>query len=131
MHRARNQLLACARLSVDQHRRIGRRHGLHLVQNAPQCLALADDLFELQLAANLVFQVQLFERELVLQVGNFSERHGVFHRNGYLVRHLREKRKVVRRKRIFPVRAERQHACRAAPPLQGSVGQRLQFQLRR
>ena len=86
--RARDQFLAGAGFAVDQHRGIGGRDGLHLLQHAAQRLALADDLFELQLAADFVFEVQLLLRELVLQVGNFAERQRVFDGDRHLARDL-------------------------------------------
>ena len=89
MHGARDQFLAGAGFAVDQHGGIGGRHGLHLLQHAAQRLALADDLFELQLAADFVFEIQLLLRELVLQVGDFAERQRVFDGDRHLARDLR------------------------------------------
>src|SRR5436305_601338 len=64
----RDQFLARARLAPDEHGRIGRRDRLDLSQDPPQRHALADDLLEVVLSADLFFQVHLLARELLLKL---------------------------------------------------------------
>ena len=54
---ARHQLLAGAGFTEDQHVRVGRRNHFHLPQDPPQGRAVADHLFEVLLA----FDVLLFD----------------------------------------------------------------------
>ena len=61
-----------------------------------QRLAAADDLFELIVAANLVFEVQLLARELRVQLFNPLVRHGIAHRNRDLPGHPGQQRKLIR-----------------------------------
>ena len=61
-----------AGLAVDQHRGIGGRDGLHLLQHLPERRALADDLLEVVLRADLVFEVELLLAQLVLQFRDLS-----------------------------------------------------------
>src|SRR5712664_355101 len=51
---ARDQFLPGSGLAIDQDRRIGWRYGLDLLQHAPQGGTAADNLLEVQLAADLV-----------------------------------------------------------------------------
>src|SRR5689334_11184142 len=93
--RARDQLLPGARLPVDQDRGIGGSDGLDLLQDVAQGVTPADDLFELQLAADLVLEIQLFLCKLVLQVGDLTESFGILDGNRNLLGDLSEKREVV------------------------------------
>ena len=72
MNRARDQFLAGAGLAVNQHRRIGRRHRFHLLERTPQRSAGPYDLFEIQLAADLIFQVQILLRQPVFEIGDLA-----------------------------------------------------------
>src|SRR5215470_18895856 len=67
-----DQLFAGAGLAVDQDRGIRRGDGFHLSQHLPQCRALADDVRELPIASNLVLQVELFQRDRVLERSNLA-----------------------------------------------------------
>ena len=71
--RARDQFLAGARLALNQHRRIGRRDDLDLLQHLPERRALADDLLEVVLGADLVFEVELLGAQLLLQLRDLLE----------------------------------------------------------
>ena len=88
--RARDQLLAGARLAEDEHRRVGRRDGLHLVQRALQRGRVADDLLEVVVGADLLLEVDLLGRELVLERGDLLERERVLDREGHLLRDRRD-----------------------------------------
>ena len=67
--RARDQLLAGARLAEEQDRAVGRRHGLDRLQHLPQRGAGADDLAEL--VVKLAFEILLFVDQLRVEVGDF------------------------------------------------------------
>ena len=111
--RARDQFLAGARLALDQHRRVGRRDDLDLLQHLPERRALADDLVEVVLRANLVFEVQLFGAQLLLQLRDLSKRQPVLHGDRYLLRHLTQQLHIVRREGVRPFAAEVQRPERA------------------
>ena len=98
MNRAGDQLLAGAGLALNQDRRIGRRDDLDLLQHLPERRALADDLLEVVLGADLVLEIQLLRVELLLQLGNLLEREPVLHRDGDLLGHLTQQLHIVRRK---------------------------------
>src|SRR5262245_19849424 len=74
MNRARNDLLACAGFALDENSRIGRRDSLHLLQDAFQRDALADDLLEAIFRADFVFEIEFFIRELVLEFDDLLKR---------------------------------------------------------
>ncbi len=76
-----------------------------MLQHAAQRLTLTDDLFKVQLASDFVLEVDLLLRQFVLEMRNFSERHGVFDRDGHLSRDLSKKRKVIRHKGALAVRS--------------------------
>ena len=65
MNRARDELLAGPGLTLNQHRGVGRRDGLHLLENALQRRALPDDLLEVILGADFVFEVELLAPQLL------------------------------------------------------------------
>ena len=109
VHGARDQLLAGAGFTVDQDGRIGRRHDFDLPQNVPESFAAADDLLEIQLAADFVLEVDLLLHQLVLELGDLAIRRGVLHRNRNLAADLLEKLDIVIGKGVLTHRAERQH----------------------
>ncbi len=100
--RAGDQLLARAGLAQDQNRRIGRRHRRHLLQHALKGRALADDLAEILLGADFVFQIQLFFGQLILELRDFLKRGGIFNGDGGLAGHLAQKIDVRRMRRRSP-----------------------------
>ena len=73
VNRAGDQLLAGAGFAVNEHGRIGRRDGLDLLQHLPERRALADDLLEVELGADLVFEVELLLGQLLFQLGDLLE----------------------------------------------------------
>src|SRR5947208_3234667 len=73
-------------------------------------MAASDDLVELIVAPDFVFEVQLFPRELSIQFFDALIGHGVAHRNRDLSRDARQQGKLAARKRV---RAERSEAQRA------------------
>src|SRR6185295_16938298 len=64
---ARDQFLPSSGLPINQYGGIGGRHGLDFLEHTSQGGAATDDLLEIQLAADLFFQVDLFPRQLILQ----------------------------------------------------------------
>src|SRR5207244_1086094 len=82
---ARDQFLPGSGLAIDQYGRIGRRHGLDLLQQTPQGGASADNLLEVQLAADFIFQVNFFLRQPVLQLGDLTIGERVLYCDGHLV----------------------------------------------
>ena len=93
---AREQFLAGAGFAVDQHGGIGGRHGLHLLQNGLQRAALADDLLEAVVGADLVFEVDLLLREPRVQFLDALVGERVLERDRHLARRLGEELQVVR-----------------------------------
>src|SRR5579862_6416421 len=74
---ARDQLLPRSGLAVDDDGGVGGRHGLDLVQDLLQRRRLPDDLLEVVVGADLVFEIDLLRRELVLQLRDLLERERV------------------------------------------------------
>jgi len=71
---AGDKFLSGACLAEQQHGGVYRGDGLHKLQHQPECRAVADDLIEVQLAADLVFEVELLLREFVSEVAMFKPR---------------------------------------------------------
>ncbi len=59
MNGARQQFLAGAGLALDEHGRIGGRHGFNLLEHLAQARALAHDVFEAILEVDLFFEILL------------------------------------------------------------------------
>ena len=96
-----DQLLARPGFAEDQHRGVGGRHGLHLAQRLAESRAVADDLAEVALAADLILEVQLLFGQLVFQPLDFAKRLRVLDGNGRLRRHLREKIDILGREGVL------------------------------
>ncbi len=74
--RASDEFLACAALSIDQHRRISRRHFAHSGENRVHLLGLADDLAEVVAAVNFFAQIAiLFTEPLACAAGRPKFKH--------------------------------------------------------
>ncbi len=79
MNRARNQFLAGAGLTCDEHRRIGRRHPLHVLEHFSERRRRPDQFFEIVRALDFFLQVDVlgFEPGLFLlhqhTLGNVHE----------------------------------------------------------
>ena len=87
---ARQQFLAGAGFAVDQHGGIGGRHGLQLLEGGFQRAALADDLLEAVVGADLVFEVDLLLLEALIQLFDALVGERVVERDGHLAGHLGE-----------------------------------------
>ena len=123
---AGDELLARAGLAADQDGGFGGGDGLDLLQHPAQGGALADDLAEVVLGADLLLQVGLLLGELVLErldlpEGRFDllESEGVLDRHGHLIGDKLEEARV---RRIVDGRLPRRKDQRAQPP--PSRGQR-------
>ena len=96
---ASDQLLAGAGLPLDQHGRVGVRHGFDLLENPFKRRALTDDLVEV--ACKLFFEIELLlgQRslllgQLILQLGDLVKGLRVIDGQGDLVGHLPEQSEV-------------------------------------
>ena len=107
---ARDQLLARARLAHDEDRRVRRGDGLDLLQHAPQRPRVADDLLEVVLRPDLLLEVDVLRRDLVLELGDPLERERVLDREGDLVGHGAEQLGVLRREGLAAEPADVQRA---------------------
>src|SRR5262249_9685405 len=76
---ARNQFFACAGLSMYQHCGLRRSNSLDLMEDVAKDLATPYDLFETLLGSDFVFEIQLFLRELLRQVGDPAISNCIFH----------------------------------------------------
>src|SRR5580700_1557841 len=114
----RNQLLARARFTINQYRGICRSDNSDLIQHPAQAFAAADDLLELARTAQLVFEVQFFQRKFLFLFGNFSVGNRIFDGQGHLPRNLGQERQIVGRKRILALCPERQHSNHSVPASQ-------------
>src|ERR1700747_3773060 len=90
-----NQLLACARFSIDQHRGIGGSDAFDELQDSLQRRALSDDLGEIHFGANFIFEIELFLRKLVFQALNLAVRQCILNRESNLVSNLLQKMDLV------------------------------------
>src|ERR1041384_4942846 len=117
MDGSRDQFLVRAGFPANKNGGIGRSPLFHLAQHATQRFALADDLLELQFAANFILEVEFFQREFVFEVGNLTKGARIFDCDRDLARDLRQKNEVVRTERIFAVRTERKDANDSAAAL--------------
>ena len=99
MDRARDELLAGAGLALNQHRGVGRRDGLHLLEDALQRCALPDDLLEVVFGADFVFEVELLLVQLILQLLDLPIGQRVLNRDRDLVGHLAQQVDIVLAKR--------------------------------
>ena len=85
MQGAGDQLLARARLASNEDGGVGRRDRLDLLQHPAQRSAVADDVAEIVLGADLLLQVGILLGKLVLERLNLLEGLGVLERHGHLV----------------------------------------------
>src|SRR5260370_18843826 len=100
---------------------MGRGGGFHLVQPTKQRLALPDDLLEIQLAANFIFQVQLFLGKLVSEIGDLTVGQGVLNGDRDLVCDLAQESDVIGGECILLEAAETQDTKDPVPADQRQV----------
>src|SRR5439155_17571771 len=79
-----DQFLPRAGLAEDEHGRVGRRDGLHLLQGVVEERALADDLFERVFGADLALEVETLLGEPLRELRDLPERERVGDRHRHL-----------------------------------------------
>src|SRR5713101_6246831 len=95
MNGSRNEFFSCTRISINEHSRVCRSDRLHLLQDTSQGCAFSDDLREIHFAADFIFEVELFLRELVFQLSNLSKGACILHGNRNLICDLGQKLDIV------------------------------------
>src|SRR5438094_2931179 len=81
---ARDQFLSRAGLAEDEHGRVGRRDGLHLLEDVSERAALADDFPERVLGADLALEVDALLGEPFRELGDLPECERVGDRHRHL-----------------------------------------------
>ena len=122
--RARDQLLAGARLAADQHRRAGGRHRLHQLQHLPERGRLADDVVEVVRGADLLLEVDVLRRELVPQLDDLLKCQRVLDGDGDLVGHGLQQFLVLVAERLAGEPAHVERSQPALPDGQGRAAHR-------
>src|SRR5262249_20293900 len=87
---AGNQFLAGASFAAHEHGGAGGRHGPALLERASRGGAVADDLAEVVVGANLLFQVHIFLRQPIFQLAYLAIDLRVLYCNGDLLGDLAE-----------------------------------------
>src|SRR5260370_29464581 len=115
MNGSRNQFLARARLSINQHRRICRRYGFRLLEDFAQGSAASHDLRKIHFVTDFIFEIQLFLRQLVLQLSNLPKGKRILHGNRNLISDLGQKLDIASERivLIFDTTECAQHATSA------------------
>src|ERR1051326_6167979 len=101
MDGTRNQLLASPSLTQDKDRGIGGGDGCHLLQRHFERCALANDLLKIDFAANFIFKIELFMRELLFELANLAIGQRILNGNGDLCAELAEKDNFFLSERLF------------------------------
>ncbi len=122
---ARQQFLAGAGFAVDQHRGIGGRHGFQLLERGFQSAALAHNLLEAVVGADLVFQVDLFLFQALIELFDALVGKGVIEGNCHLSGHLGEEAQIVALEAVRAARTDIQGAQGSAARDQGHATERL------
>src|SRR5712692_5272107 len=115
VNRARDQFLTSAGLTVNQHRGIGRGDRFELAEDGAKGFATADDLFEALLSPDFIFEIQLFLRKLIFQIGNLTISQRIFHCDRHLARHLSKEIDILPSKGILRPSAKGHDAENAVP----------------
>ena len=101
MNGAGDQFFSRAGFALNQYRRIGRRDGLELIENFFQRRTVADNLFEVVFAADLILQIELLFAQFVRPFDDLAKREGVFHGDGDLIGDMLQQLGVLLRKYFF------------------------------
>src|SRR5882724_4218577 len=101
MDGARDQFLSCTRVSIDEHGRVCRSDRLHLLQHTSEGCTFSNDLRKIHFAADFVFEIELFLRELVFQLSNLPKGACILHGNRNLICDLGQKLHIVAGERIL------------------------------
>ena len=110
--RAGDHFLARARFALNEHSRVGRGDGFHLLQDSHQGFTLPNNLLKIVLGADFVFEIELFLREFGLQLGNLAKGQRVVDRDGDLVGDLSQEVRIVFGESVFVEAADVQSAER-------------------
>ena len=90
MNGACDQFFARAGLPGDEHGRIGRRDGLHLMQYVAEGGAVSHNVRKVQLTANFIFQIQLLLGKLIFEGSDLPIGERVLDCDGHLIGDLGE-----------------------------------------
>ena len=101
MNRAGDQFFSRAGFTLNQYRRIGRRDGLELIENFFQRRTVADNLFEVVFAADLILQIELLLAQFVGPFDDLAKGEGVFHGDGDLIGDMLQQLGVLLGKYLF------------------------------
>ena len=116
VNRPRDQLLARSGFAEQKDSGVGGGHVAHPGQHPLKRLALADNLFEVLRASDLVLEVDVLAREPVLERGDFPEDQRILERDRNLPGRLERAVEILGAERLRGVPGERkatQHAsCR-------------------
>src|ERR1700722_18783232 len=129
MNGARNQFLPCPRLSINQHRRIRRRHSFHSLEDFAEGSAVSHDLGKIHFGTDFIFEIQLFLGQLVFQLSNLAKGKGILHGNRNLVCDLGEKLDIAS-ERVVLILDDTKRAQDAAPADKRKGADRSNFGLR-
>src|SRR5688572_4278226 len=122
---AGDQFLPGTGFTADQNRGVRWRDSFDLAENLAKCGTLSNDLFEIAFGANLIFEVQLFFRELVLKLFDFAIGHRIVSGECDLLCDLREKINVLVGERVLSQTSHGQDADGAALSEQWRATSRL------
>src|SRR5580700_5134684 len=86
-----NQFLSGTRFSINENRRTGWRYRFDLTQYLTQRCAISNDLFEVHLTAQFIFEVELLLCELVLEFRDLTIGQCIVKGDRYLPGDLRQK----------------------------------------
>src|SRR3984957_20388106 len=115
MNGSRNQLFSCPGFSVNQHRRISRCDGFRALQDFAQRSATPDDLSEIHLRAEFIFQIEFFLRKLLFQLPNLTVSNRILDSESNLVCDLGKEIDVDLTEGIVSETGENQGPNRAIP----------------
>src|SRR5688572_25347904 len=101
VNRTRDQFLTSSGLAQQQHRGITWRDCLDQLQHLPECRAVADNLIEVHLAANLFFEIELLLREPIFESRYLAVGEGVLDGDRYLPGDVRQQLHVFFRESTF------------------------------
>src|SRR4029077_18863458 len=122
---ARNQLLPRAGFAEKKYGRVTGSHGFDQIQDMAQSRTLPHNSFEIHLAADFVFQIQLFLRQLVFEISDLAVRQRVLHTDRHLLCHLGEELRLLRVESIFFPARQGEHAKQTASADESHVAQRI------
>jgi hypothetical protein len=95
VHGARDQFLSGAGLPVNQDRRVSRRHDLDLLKDGASHARVPNDVVELQLILNFIFQIDFLARELLLKLFDLLVGERIVERDRNLLRDFDEQLQIL------------------------------------